>query len=83
METIGRDLREMQRVPLTASHVEALRLAGETAHYPAGAVIVRPGDPADRFVYVEEGEIEVMNPFTGERHLPSTQALRSNRGSPR
>jgi thioredoxin reductase (NADPH) len=26
----------------------------------------------DRFVYVEEGEIEVVNPFTDERHLPST-----------
>ena len=26
----------------------------------------------DRFVYVEEGEIEVVNPYTDERHLPST-----------
>ncbi|WP_019831665.1 FAD-dependent oxidoreductase [Sphingomonas sp. PR090111-T3T-6A] len=72
METIGRDLREMQRVPLAASHVDALREAGKVAHYAAGTVIVRPGDPADRFVYVEDGEIEVMNPFTGERHVPST-----------
>jgi thioredoxin reductase (NADPH) len=72
METIGRDLREMQRVPLAPSHVEALRRAGAIAHYAAGTVIVRTGDPADRFVYVEEGEIEVMNPFTGERHVSST-----------
>jgi thioredoxin reductase (NADPH) len=72
METIGRDLREMQRVPLAASHVSALRAAGIERHYPAGTFLARAGDPADRFVYVEAGEIEVVNPFTGERHLPST-----------
>lgn len=27
METIGRDLREMQRAPLTASHLAAIRAA--------------------------------------------------------
>lgn len=72
METIGRDLREMQRIPLSESHVAALRAAGTIRHYPAGAFLARPGDPADRFVYVEEGEIEVVNAFTGERHLPSS-----------
>jgi thioredoxin reductase (NADPH) len=72
METIGRDLREMQRVPLAPSHVAALRAIGSTAHYPAGTFLTQPGEAADRFVYVEEGEIEVVNPFTGERHLPST-----------
>ena len=30
------------------------------------------GAPADRFIYVEDGEIEVLNPFTGERLVPST-----------
>lgn len=34
--------------------------------------MARPGEPANRFVYVEDGEIEVVNPFTGERHYPST-----------
>ena len=72
METIGRDLREMQRVPLASSHVAALRAAGTIAHYRAGQFIVKTGDPIDRFVYVEAGEIEVVNPFTGERHFPST-----------
>jgi len=72
METIGRDLREMQRVPLSPSHVAALRAVGTVRHYPAGTFLVRPGEPADRFIYVEEGEIEVVNPFTDERHLPST-----------
>ncbi len=72
METIGGDLREMQRIPLAASHVEALLAAGKIATYSAGTFLARPGEPVDRFVYVEEGEIEVVNPYTDERHLPST-----------
>src|SRR6202171_2568520 len=72
METIGADLREMQRTPLAAAHVKALRTAGEVATYPAGTFLARPGEPMDRFVYVEEGEIEVVNPYTDERQLPST-----------
>ena len=72
METIGGDLRQMQRTPLAAAHVQALRIAGKVASYPAGTFLVRPGDPVDRFVYVEEGEIELVNPYTDERNLPST-----------
>ncbi len=72
METIGADLRVMQRIPLAAAHVEALRAAGARATYPAGAFLARPGDPADRFTYVEAGEIEVVNPYTDARHLEST-----------
>jgi thioredoxin reductase (NADPH) len=72
LETIGRDLNEMQRVPLAGSHVAALRAAGAVAHYAAGTFLVQPGDPVDRFVYVEDGEIELVNPFTDERHIPST-----------
>jgi len=72
METIGDDLRRMQRIPLAESHVQALREEGKVATYPAGTFLARPGQPIDRFVYVEEGEIEVVNPYTDERHLPST-----------
>ena len=72
METIGADLRQMQRTPLSASHVQALREAGKIATYPAGTFLARPGEPVDRFVYVEEGEIEAVNPYTNKRHLPST-----------
>jgi thioredoxin reductase (NADPH) len=72
LETIGRDLNEMQRVPLAESHVAALRAAGTIAHYPAGKFVVHPGDPVDRFVYIEDGEIEIVNSFTGERRVPST-----------
>ncbi|HLW24829.1 MAG TPA: FAD-dependent oxidoreductase [Steroidobacteraceae bacterium] len=72
METIGADLRQMQRTPLAASHVQALREAGKVVTYPAGTFLAKPGEPVDRFVYVEEGEIEVVNPYTDKRHLPST-----------
>jgi len=72
METIGGDLNQMQRTPLAAAHVDALRAAGKVTTYPAGTILARPSEPMDRFVYVEEGEIEVVNPYTGERLLPST-----------
>jgi thioredoxin reductase (NADPH) len=72
METIGRDLREMQRVPLQPAHIAAIRAAGTRKHYPKGIMLAEIGAPADRFVYVEEGEIEVVNPFTGDRLVPST-----------
>ena len=72
METIGEDLRQMIRTPLSRSHVEALRAAGKVVTYPKGTMMVQQGEKANRFVYVEEGEIEVVNPFTGERHYPST-----------
>jgi thioredoxin reductase (NADPH) len=72
METIGRNLDEMQRVPLTPAHVEALRAAGMPATYAAGTNIVQPGDPVDCFVYVDEGEIEVVDAFSGKRYGSST-----------
>jgi thioredoxin reductase (NADPH) len=72
METIGRDLREMQRIPLEPSHVAAIRAAGEERRYKKGSLLAEVGAPVDRFVYVEQGEIEVVNPFTGERLVPST-----------
>jgi thioredoxin reductase (NADPH) len=72
METIGGDLRHMQRTPLAASHVEALRKDGVVVVYPQGAFLARPGDPMDRFMYVEEGEVEVVNSYTDARHLPFT-----------
>src|SRR5271169_6700966 len=72
METIGNDLRQMQRTPLAASHVEALRAAGKVVMHSARVFLARPGEPMDRFIYIEEGEIEVVNPYTDERHLPFT-----------
>jgi len=72
METIGADLREMRRIPLAAAHVDALRSAGTVATYPTGTFLTRLGEPIDRFVFVEDGEIEVVDPYTDERLLPFT-----------
>jgi thioredoxin reductase (NADPH) len=72
MESIGNDLRQMQRTPLAGSHVEALRAAGKVVTYAAKVFLSRPGEPIDRFTYIEDGEIEVVNPYTDERHLPFT-----------
>src|SRR6202451_3245232 len=62
----------MQRTPLAASHVQALRDAGKTVTHPVGAILARSGDPTTSFVYVEEGEVEVVNPYTNEGHSPFT-----------
>jgi thioredoxin reductase (NADPH) len=72
VETIGEDLRQMIRTPLAPAHVEALRAAGKVVTYAKGTIMAQPGEKANRFVYVEDGEIEVVNPFTGERHYSST-----------
>lgn len=72
METIGADLRQMQRTPLAEVHVSALRAAGCMATYSAGALIACPGEPADRFRYIEDGEIEVVNAYTGARQVSAT-----------
>jgi thioredoxin reductase (NADPH) len=72
LETIGRDLQEMQRTPLAEAHVDALRAVAVVVTYEAGAYLVQPGDSVDRFVYVLEGEVEVVNPFSGERGTRST-----------
>src|SRR5580698_7018977 len=72
METIGNDLRQMQRIPLAASHVDALRAAGKEVTHSGGEFLSQPGEPMDRFIYIEEGEIEVVNPYTNARHLPFT-----------
>ena len=72
MESIGADLRQMQRTPLAASHVQALRDAGKTVTHPVGAILARSGEPITSFVYVEEGEVEAIDPDTNERHVPFT-----------
>ena len=72
MEKIGQDLLTLQRTPLAEAHVAAIRSAGTEIRYPAGTVLVRPGETVEHFVYVEEGEIEVVNALTGERLIAAT-----------
>ncbi|MFM7378895.1 MAG: FAD-dependent oxidoreductase [Erythrobacter sp.] len=72
METLGQDLETMRRVPLAPEHVDAICAIGGETFYPAGSIVMDIGEPMDRFVYILEGEIEVVNPYTGERLLPSS-----------
>lgn len=72
MESFADDLRQMRRTPLHADHVKAIRQAGSEVRFSKGETVVNVGDRADRFIYLLDGEIEVVNPFTGERHLPSS-----------
>jgi thioredoxin reductase (NADPH) len=67
METLGQDLETMRRVPLAPEHVDAICAIGGEKFYPAGTIVMDIGEPFDRFVYVVEGEVEVVNPYTGER----------------
>ncbi|KPF61865.1 FAD-dependent oxidoreductase [Porphyrobacter sp. AAP60] len=72
METLGQDLETMRRVPLAPDHVDAICAIGGERLYKAGDIVMDIGEPMDRFVYVLEGDIEVVDPHTGERLLPSS-----------
>jgi len=72
MEAIGHDLRQMQRTPLHAAHVEGLRRIGREAHFGEGELIADIGQPMDTFLYVEEGEIEMLHPYSRQRAMAST-----------
>ncbi|MEO1747157.1 MAG: FAD-dependent oxidoreductase [Pseudomonadota bacterium] len=70
MEELAPDLRQMARTPLHESHIQALRDNGEERHFARREMVANVGDPTDYFVFIEDGEIEVVDPFTGERYLP-------------
>lgn len=72
MEYIAGDLAQMKRTPLHAEHVEAMRGVGQCRTYDSGALLATAGQAFDRFIYVEEGEVEIVDPFTDERMVPTT-----------
>ncbi|AWW74099.1 thioredoxin-disulfide reductase [Erythrobacter sp. KY5] len=72
MEQLGQDLETMRRVPLADSHVEEICKIGHERSYSKGDTVADIGDPMDTFVYVLEGEIEVVDPYTGERLLEAS-----------
>ena len=72
MESLSEDLRTMKRVPLSDAHVALLRERGVTRTYEPGDMVAEVGDPMEWFVYVEEGEIEVVDPYTNERLMKSS-----------
>ena len=70
MESLAGDLRQMVRTPLLDSHVAALRAQGETVTFRAGDIVAEVGDPMDRFLYILDGEIEMLDPQTRAAFLP-------------
>ena len=72
METLGQDLETMRRVPLAPAHVDGICAIGGEVFYPAGSIVMDIGVPMDRFIYVLEGDIEVVDPHTNERMLKSS-----------
>ena len=72
MEQFGEDLETMRRVPLAQPHVDAICAIGGERTYTKGEIVAEIGEPMDTFVYVLEGEIEVVNPYTNERLLESS-----------
>ena len=72
MEKIGQDLDTMKRVPLADNHVAMIRDIGTERSYKAGEMVANVGDPMDEFLYVLEGEIEIVDPYTGGRMVEST-----------
>ena len=67
MEQLGEDLETMRRVPLADAHVDAICEIGGERIYKAGETVAEIGEPMDTFVYVIEGELEVVHPYTDER----------------
>lgn len=72
MENIADDLSTMRRTPLHLEHVEAMRAVGTVRTYKKGDYLARVGELMERFTYIEEGEVEVVDPFSEQRLLPST-----------
>jgi thioredoxin reductase (NADPH) len=72
MESLAADLRQMVRTPLHEAHVEALAEAGTQRTLAAGEMLAEPGQRMDCFVYLLSGEVEIVDPDTGQRALPHT-----------
>lgn len=72
MENFGDDLKTMQRVPLADDHVAAIREIGTERDYDEGEMVAKVGDRMDRFVYVVDGEIEVVDPWSGGRLIEAS-----------
>jgi thioredoxin reductase (NADPH) len=67
METIGENLDTMVRRPLEPAHVAAMRCVGAVRRLAAGALLFQPGEPIDQFFYIEDGEIEILDPVRAGR----------------
>ncbi|MEM1064736.1 MAG: FAD-dependent oxidoreductase [Pseudomonadota bacterium] len=72
MEQLAPDLLTMTRTPLSDAHVRAMKRVGTVEDCPEGHWLVKLGDPADAFYYLEEGEVEAIDGVTGKRYGNAT-----------
>lgn len=68
METLAGDLRTMVRTPLDAAHVAAMRKVGYERDVNAGEIAHRAGELTTEFAYLLSGEMEAVDPATGDRY---------------
>ena len=66
METIGDDLRAMSPQPFKPEYLEAMRQAGAERRYSAGEIINPVGQRMEQFMLVVDGQVDIVQPFTGE-----------------
>jgi len=72
LERFADDLATMARTPLEPEHIAAMRREGHVETVPPGHWLMKPGAAYDRFVYLLAGEVEAMNPETGQRYGTAT-----------
>lgn len=72
MESIGGDLRAMSPQAFSDDNLAAIRAISTERSYEPGEFVIQVGEPMDRFVLVLDGEVEVADPYTGERLIPAT-----------
>ncbi|MCF6444953.1 cyclic nucleotide-binding domain-containing thioredoxin-disulfide reductase [Nereida sp. MMG025] len=72
METMAADLATMIRTPLHDSHVAELHRLGEVIDVRGGDYIQDLGKPFTHFHYLLEGELEAVDPRTGDRYGAAT-----------
>lgn len=65
METIGCDLDEMEVLTLDETQIARLREIGAGVDHAKDTLLVHPGQPADRFVFIEAGDVEVVRADPG------------------
>ena len=72
MESFAPDLRYTPRQPLKPEHIDAIRRVGKEVLFSAGDRVADVGEPMDRFFYIEEGRLQLIDPFTHQSYLPDS-----------
>ncbi len=72
MESLAVDIATMTRTPLQERHVARLRTCGVERVFQTGEMLAEFGREADSFFYILDGEVEAVDPVSGERYGEAT-----------